>query len=159
AIAGVLTAGGLVVFLAYLSRLYKPIKDLSKMTDTLSKAAVAFERIGEIMRTESQEVDKRGARPAPRVTGAIAFEGVSFGYDEGRPILQDVSLQIEPGQTAALVGLTGSGKSTLLSLIPRFYDPEQGTIQIDGQPIQGYTLKSLRDQISMVLQESVLFRT
>jgi ATP-binding cassette subfamily B protein len=158
-INGELTAGGLVVFIAYLSRLYKPIKDLSKMTDTLSKAAVAFERIGEILRTESQVADRPDARPAPAFAGLIALDHVTFGYTTEQPILKDVSLVIEPGQAAALVGLTGSGKSTLISMIPRFYDPQSGVIRIDDQPIQNYTVKSLRDQISVVLQESVLFRT
>lgn len=156
---GELTAGGLIVFLAYLSRLYKPIKDLSKMTDTLSKAAVAFERIAEILRTDAQVTDRPDASPAPAFKGLIALDHVSFGYDAERPILKDVSLVIEPGQNAALVGLTGSGKSTLISLIPRFYDPQSGVIRIDDRPLQDYTLKSLRDQISVVLQESVLFRT
>jgi subfamily B ATP-binding cassette protein MsbA len=158
-LSGELTAGGLVVFVAYLSRLYKPIKDLSKMTDTLSKAAVAFERIGEILRTESQVADRPDARPAPAFAGSIALDHVTFGYTTEQPILKDVSLVIEPGQAAALVGLTGSGKSTLISMIPRFYDPQSGVIRIDNTPIQEYTVKSLRDQIAVVLQESVLFRT
>jgi ATP-binding cassette, subfamily B, bacterial len=146
------------VFVAYLSRLYKPIKDLSQMTDTLSKAAVAFERIAEILRTESQVVDRPDAKPAPAFKGRIAIDQVTFGYTPETPILKDVSLAIEPGQSAALVGLTGSGKSTLLSLIPRFYDPLAGQIRIDDRPIEDFTLKSMRDQISIVLQESVLFR-
>jgi ATP-binding cassette, subfamily B, bacterial len=155
---GELTPGDLIVFVAYLGRLYKPIKDLSKMTDTLSKAAVSFERIGEIMRTESAVADKPDARPAPALNGLIAVDQVTFGYSAENPILKDVSLVIQPGQSAALVGLTGSGKSTLLSMIPRFYDPLAGQIRIDDRPIQDFTLKSLRDQISIVLQESVLFR-
>jgi ATP-binding cassette subfamily B protein len=157
-IGGELSAGSLIVFLAYLGRLYKPIKDLSKMTDTLSKVAVSFERIGEILRTDSQVVDRPDSRPAPAFSGLIALDRVTFGYDGAQPILNDVSLVIQPGQAAALVGLTGSGKSTLLSLIPRFYDPQAGVIRIDDRPVQEYTLKSLRDQISVVLQESVLFR-
>jgi ATP-binding cassette subfamily B protein len=156
---GTLTAGSLIVFLAYLNRLYKPIKDLSKMTDTLSKASVSFERIAEILRTESQVGDHPDARPAPPFNGLISLEGVTFGYTPERPILKEVSLLIQPGQAAALVGLTGSGKSTLIGLIPRFYDPQGGVIRIDDRPLQDYTLKSLRDQISVVLQESVLFRT
>jgi ATP-binding cassette subfamily B protein len=154
-----LTAGSLIVFIAYLSRLYKPIKDLSKMTDTLSKAAVAFERIGELMQAETQTIDKPGACEAPPFQGAITFDRITFGYEAQRPILNDISFAIEPGQNAALVGLTGSGKSTLLSLIPRFYDPQAGQIRFDETPIECYTLRSLRDQISIVLQESVLFRT
>jgi subfamily B ATP-binding cassette protein MsbA len=158
-LSNTLTAGSLIVFIAYLSRLYKPIKDLSKMTDTLSKAAVAFERIGELMQAETQTIDRPGACDAPPFKGAITFDRITFGYDAQRPILNDISFAIEPGQNAALVGLTGSGKSTLLSLIPRFYDPQAGQIRFDETPIECYTLRSLRDQISIVLQESVLFRT
>jgi len=156
---GSLTSGALLVFVLYLGRLYKPMKDLSKMTDTLSKSAVAFERIGEVLRTDSQVVEKPDAAIAPRFTGRIEIDRVTFGYDPDRPAIDDVSLAIEPGQAAAFVGLTGSGKSTLISLIPRFYDPQAGEIRIDGRPVADYTLKSLRDQISFVLQEAVLFRT
>ncbi len=128
------------------------------MTDTLSKASVAFERVAEILRTESQVVDRPDAKKAPAFRGKIEIDNVTFGYSPERPILKDVSLEIQPGQSAALVGLTGSGKSTLLSLLPRFYDPLAGQIRFDGHPIQDYNLKSLRDQISIVLQELVLFR-
>ncbi len=155
---GTLTAGALIVFVLYLGRLYKPMKDLSKMTDTLSKSLVAFERIGELMRTESEVVERPGAPAAPPFKGRIELDHVTFGYDGARPILKDVNLAIEPGQTAALVGLTGSGKSTLISLIPRFYDPQAGDVRIDGQSVSEYTLKSVRDQVAFVLQEAVLFR-
>ena len=157
-LSNTLTAGDLIVFVAYLGRLYKPIKDLSKMTDTLSKASVAFERVAEILRMDSQVIDRPDAKEAPAFRGHIQVDHVTFGYSPERPILKDVSLDIQPGQSAALVGLTGSGKSTLLSLLPRFYDPLAGQIRVDGRPTQDYTLYSLRKQISIVLQESVLFR-
>jgi subfamily B ATP-binding cassette protein MsbA len=157
-LAGYLSSGALLVFVLYLGKMYKPMKDLSKMADTLSKAAVGFERIAEILNVERQVRDVAGARPAPPLRGRIEFEHVQFGYAPDRPVLSDVSLVVEPGQRAALVGLTGSGKSTLIGLIPRLYDARGGRILIDGRDIRSYTLKSLRDQVSVVLQEPVLFR-
>ena len=154
---GSLTAGALLVFVMYLGKMYKPMKDLSKMTDTLSKAAVGFERIGEILSVERQIRDLPGARPAPPFAGGIAFEHVRFGYTPEQPVLRDVNLIVEPGQRAALVGLTGSGKSTLIGLIPRLYDVLGGGISIDGHDVRSYTLESLRRQCSFVLQEAVLF--
>jgi len=154
-----LTAGALLVFVIYLGKMYKPMKDLSKMTDTLSKAAVGFERIGEILGIERQVRDLPGARPAPPFAGRIAFEHVGFGYLDERPVLKDVSLAIEPGQRAALVGLTGSGKSTLIGLIARLYDAQSGRVCVDGQDVRSYTLESLRRQVSFVLQDTMLFHT
>ncbi len=155
---GGLTAGALLVFLLYLAKMYKPMKDLSKMTDTLSKAAIAFERVGEIMAEEGAVRDLPGAVPAPRLTGQIAFAHVQFGYAADVPVLKDVDFRIEAGQRAALVGLTGSGKSTLLGLIPRLYDVVGGNVCIDNRDVRSYTLQSLREQVSVVLQEPVLFR-
>jgi ATP-binding cassette subfamily B protein len=154
-----LTAGALLVFILYLGKMYKPMKDLSKMTDTLSKAAVSFERIGEILAIESQVRDLPGARPAPPFKGRIEFANVTFGYMPGRPVLEGLDLIVEPGQRAALVGLTGSGKSTLIGLIPRLYDATGGRVSIDGHDVRNYTLASLRSQVSFVLQEAVLFRS
>ena len=153
-----LTSGALLVFVLYLGKLYKPMKDLSKTTDTLSKAAVSFERIGEILALESQVRDRPGARPAPRFTGVIEFANVTFGYSPDHLVLKGVDLAIEEGQRAALVGLTGSGKSTLIGLIARLYDTLGGSISIDGRDVRQYTLESLREQVSFVLQEPVLFR-
>jgi ATP-binding cassette subfamily B protein len=158
-LSGTLTAGALLVFVLYLGKMYKPMKDLSKMTDTWSKASVGLERIGEILRTESDIQDTAGAQPAPRFRGRIEFDHVRFGYATGHPVLQDVSLVVEPGQRAAVVGLTGSGKSTLFGLIARLYDVRGGRITIDGGDIRGYTLDSLRPQVSFVLQEALLFHT
>ena len=157
-IADRLTPGALLVFVFYLGKMYKPMKDLSKMSDTLSKAAVSFERIGEILAIESQVREAPDARPAPAFKGRIEFARVAFGYVPDRPVLTDVSLVVEPGQRAAIVGLTGSGKSTLIGLIPRMYDALGGEITIDGVNIRRYTLDSLRRQVSFVLQDAVLFR-
>src|SRR3954471_47423 len=156
-LAGQLTPGALVVFLLYLGKMYKPMRDLSKMTDTVSKASVSLERIREILETESGVRDVPHARKASRFKGRIAFDKVSFAYAADHTILQDVSFEIEPGQVAAFVGPTGGGKSTIINLVARFYDPVSGTVSIDGTDLRRYTMKSVRDQISFVLQETLLF--
>jgi ATP-binding cassette subfamily B protein len=156
-LAGQLTAGALVVFLLYLGKMYKPMRDLSKMTDTISKAAVGFERIREVLETESGMRDLPGARRAKRFKGKIEFDKVSFGYNPDQLILKDLSFEIEPGQVAAFVGPTGGGKTTIISLVARFYDPLSGEVKIDGTNIRNYTMKSLRQQVSFVLQETLLF--
>jgi ATP-binding cassette, subfamily B, bacterial len=157
-ISGRLSAGALIVFVLYLGKMYKPMKDLSKMTDTLSRAVVGLDRIGELLGTESKVTDLPGARPAPAFAGAVEFSHVTFGYLPGRPVLEDVCLRVRPGQSVALVGPSGSGKSTLIGLVPRLYDVWHGRILIDGHDIRDYTLASLREQVSFVLQDPVLFR-
>jgi subfamily B ATP-binding cassette protein MsbA len=156
---GGLSAGSLVVFILYLGKMYKPMQELSKMTDTYSKAAVGYERILEVLQTERDVKDVRGAIRAPRFKGEIEFEHVAFAYDPNSPILKDVSFKIEPGQVAALVGPTGAGKTSIISLIARFYDPVSGVVKIDGKDIRRYKQKSLRQQISFVLQETMLFHS
>jgi len=153
-----MTAGSLLVFLLYLGKMYKPMRDLSKMTDTMSKAAVGYERIRAVIETEDTISNLPGARQAPDFKGAIEFDHVYFAYDSGYGTLNDINLRIEPGQLAALVGPTGAGKTTIASLIGRFYDPQKGIVKIDGQDVRRYRLKSLRRQISFVLQETLLFR-
>jgi subfamily B ATP-binding cassette protein MsbA len=157
ALAGRLSAGVLIVFLLYLGKMYKPMRDLSKMTDTVSKAVVGFERIKEVLDMDSAIRDMRGAKRAPKFKGRISFDHVTFSYGE-KEVLKDVSFEIKPGQVAAIVGPSGTGKTTLVSLIPRFYDPIRGKVCIDGTDVRQYKLKSLRDQISFVLQETLLFR-
>ena len=158
ALAGELSAGVLIVFLMYLGKMYKPMRDLSKMTDTVSKAMVGYERIQEVLDIESLVRDVPGARRAPTFTGQIEFNKVSFSYGADKPILKDVSFTIEAGQVAAIVGPSGAGKTTIVSLIPRFYDPTSGQVVIQGADIRRYQLKSLRDQMSFVLQDTLLFR-
>jgi subfamily B ATP-binding cassette protein MsbA len=155
--AGQLTGGSLVVFLLYLGKMYKPMRDLSKMTDTVSKAGVGFERIREILQTESEVHDLPRARRAQGFKAEIEFDKVSFGYSADQLILKDVSFRIEPGQVAAFVGPTGGGKTTIINLVARFYDPLSGKVKIDGTDIRGFTIKSLREQISFVLQDTLLF--
>ena len=156
--AGQLTSGELLVFLLYLGKMYQPMRALSKMTDTISKAQVGWERIREILENETQVRDLPGAKRAPRFKGKIDFDHVEFSYDGGQPILNDLSLQIKPGQLAALVGPTGAGKTTIVSLLPRFYEIKSGDIRIDGTDIRRFKQQSLREQISFVLQETLLFR-
>jgi ATP-binding cassette subfamily B protein len=157
ALRGELSAGVLVVFLLYLGKMYKPIRELSKMTDSVSKAMVGYERIQEVLKIEAAVKDAPRARRAPRFKGKIEFEHVNFAYDDKTTVLKDVSFTIEPGQVAAIVGPSGTGKTTIISLIPRFYDPQSGTVKIDGTDIGSYTLKSEREQISFVLQDTLLF--
>ena len=154
---GTLSAGSLVLFVWYLGKMYKPMRDLSKMTDAYSKAAVGYERIREVLETDHQVKDLPGARRAPEFRGSIELENVSFSYGTNCKILKQVNLIIEPGQKAALVGPTGAGKTTIISLIPRFYDPDVGSVKIDGVDVRLFHLKSLRQQISLVLQETLLF--
>lgn len=156
---GQLTAGSLVIFLLYLGKLYKPMRDLSKTTDSLSKALIGFERIKEIVGAEGQVRDSPRAVTAPRFKGEVEFDHVFFHYRDDRPVLRDVSFHIRSGEFAAFVGPTGAGKSTIISLIARFYSQSTGRVLIDGKDIRHFTLKSVRDQISFVLQETVLFRT
>jgi subfamily B ATP-binding cassette protein MsbA len=156
-LGGMLSVGSLIIFIFYLEKMYKPMQDLSKMTDTYSKAAAGYERIREVLDTDSQIKDIHGARPAPRFKGAIEFEHVSFAYQPDTPVLKNVSLAIKPGRVAALVGPTGAGKTTIISLIARFYEPDSGLVKIDNVDIRRFRQKSLRSQISFVLQDTVLF--
>jgi ATP-binding cassette subfamily B protein len=157
-LAGQISSGALIVFILYLGKMYKPMRELSKMTDTVSKASIGFERIREVLQTESEVRDLPGARPAPPFRGRIEFERVSFDYDPERPVLRGIEMKIAAGEFVALVGPTGGGKSTLMSLIPRFYDPTAGSVNIDGADVRSFTLESLRGQVSYVLQETYLFR-
>ena len=157
ALHGQILPGTLVLFIFYLAGMYKPMRDLSKMTDTVSKAIIGYERIQEVLDIESKVRDLPRARRAPRFKGKIEFDKVTFGYDAEHPVLKNINLKIQPGQVAAIVGPSGVGKSTLVNMIARFYDPDSGAVKIDGVDIRNYTLKSLRDQISFVLQEALLF--
>ena len=157
AMSGRLLPGSMVVFVFYLGKMYKPMQDISKTMDSYSKADTGFERIQEILRSDDEIRDERGARRAPRFRGEIDFEHVDFAYKEGEPILSDVNLHVDQGTMAALVGPTGAGKTTIINLIARFYDPIAGVVKIDGTDIKHFTQKSLRGQISFVLQDTVLF--
>ena len=155
---GAMSIGELTVYLAYLNKFFKPVKDLATTTNAIAQAAVGAERIRGILDTDTDIREKDDGLEPETLAGDIEFENVAFGYDPTNPILTDVSFKIKPGQFVGIVGPTGSGKSTVVSLIPRFYDLQAGSIRIDGQSVADYKLKPLRDQIGYVLQETVLFR-
>jgi len=156
-VSGAMTVGALTVFLAYLSKFFKPVQDLAKMTNTIAQTAVGLERINTILSADDVIPEKPDARDPPTLTGAVAFEHVAFGYDADTPVLKDVSFSVKPGQVIGVVGGTGSGKSTIVSLIPRFYDPTGGRVLLDGIDVRDMKLHPLRKQIGFVLQETVLF--
>ncbi len=154
-----LTLGELVAFSTYLAQLVQPVRRLGTIIPALAQAGAAGERVFEILDTESEVRDAPNAQPLPPVRGHVQFEHVSFAYFRRHRVLEDVTFQALPGQVIALLGATGSGKSTIINLIPRFYDPTEGRILIDGCDIRNVTLNSLRDQIGIVLQETTLFAT
>ncbi len=156
--AGSLTPGELYVFTYYVKNLVGPLRDLAKQSSKIAKGKVGLERVAEVLELEPAVMQAPFARPAPPLKGRIAFEGVSFAYKPGRPVLEGVSFRAEPGQVVALVGRSGAGKSTVLSLLPRLYDPTAGRILLDGHDIRDFELDSLRDQISVVLQDSILLQ-
>jgi ABC-type multidrug transport system fused ATPase/permease subunit len=157
-LAGAMTVGALTVYLSYLNKFFKPVKDLATTTNAIAQAAVGVERIRAILETDTIIPEKADAIDAPPIRGEIVFENVAFAYDIANPVLQDVSFTIKPGQLVGIVGPTGSGKSTVVSLLPRFYDPIKGTVKIDGHDVRDLKLKSLREQIGYVLQDTALFR-
>ncbi|HEV2016804.1 MAG TPA: ABC transporter ATP-binding protein [Gemmatimonadaceae bacterium] len=156
-LAGELTTGDVVVFFAYVTNLYAPIKALSRLWYSLNRATIGIERIGEVMELAYDVTDRAGARPVRRLSGQIEFRDVSFAYDPSREVLSRIRLSIAPGERLAIVGATGAGKSTLASLIPRLYDPTAGAVLMDGKDLRTFTVQSLRDQVSMVLQDALLF--
>jgi ATP-binding cassette, subfamily B, bacterial len=157
ALRGDLTTGDVVVFFTYINSFFKPVRGIGDYSFTYNRATVGAERIAEVLSVQTELADRKGARPAPKLQGALTFRAVSFEYEPGRPVLHDVNLEIAPGQKVAIVGATGAGKSTLVSLVPRFYDPTEGMVLVDGKDLRDFTLLSLREQISLVLQDSLLF--
>jgi ATP-binding cassette subfamily B protein len=156
--ASTVDVGTLVLFLTYLKMLYQPMRDLSKLTTLASNAASGAERIQEVLDQAPEVLDSGVAYNVPqRLKGEITFEKVFFGYVRNRYVLKGINLHIPAGRKVALVGYSGSGKTTLAKLIPRFYPLEQGSIKIDGVPLDQYPLQVLRQNVSMVLQESILF--
>ena len=157
ALKGLLTPGDLLVFVAYINNLYRPIKDLGKIWAKFSRARASAERIGDVFAIEPEIQDFPDAIEAPQLRGEIAFDHVTFGYDQGARILDDVSLSIRAGERVALIGASGAGKSTLVSLLLRLYEPQGGAIRIDGRNLAAYTRESLRREIGIVLQDTILF--
>jgi ATP-binding cassette, subfamily B, multidrug efflux pump len=154
---GSLSVGELVAFSTYLGQLIQPVRRLGTIIPAVAEAAAAGDRVFEILDAAPEVRDEPGAAPLPPVRGAVRFEAVSFAYFGRHRVLRDITFEARPGQVVALLGATGSGKSTIINLLPRFYDPTAGRITIDGHDIRHVTLASLRDQISIVLQESTLF--
>lgn len=157
-LAGAMTVGALTVYLSCLTKFFKPVRDLATTTNAIAQAAVGVDRVRAILETDTILPERPDAIAAEFFKGGIAFEHVSFGYTPDAPVLKDISFAIEPGQTVGIVGPTGSGKSTVVSLIPRFYDPVNGTIKIDGRDVRDYKINALREHIGYVLQDTVLFR-
>ena len=158
-LAGTLTLGSLLVFSAYLLMLYQPLESLTYTTWAMEGASSGAKRCFEVLDRQDDVVDSPSAIAISSAKGAIAFSAVSFGYAEDRPVLRDIDLRIDPNQIVGLVGGTGAGKSTLLSLVPRFYDPTTGSITLDGRDLREITKKTLRAQIALVLQDTLLFST
>ncbi len=156
-LAGQLTVGSILVFIAYLGSLYGPLDTLMYTSMTINYAAGSGRRVMEVLDTAQEVEDHPDATSLPTVKGHVRIENVTFGYEANRTILKNISVEALPGETIAIVGPTGAGKSTLVSLIPRFFDPQEGKVQIDGADIRDIKLNSLRKNIGIVLQEPFLF--
>jgi ATP-binding cassette subfamily B protein len=153
---GRLTVGGVLVFLAYLTALYGPLEALMYAPSTTQGAAGSARRVMEVLETRREVDDRPGAEALVQPAGHVRIEQVTFGYEPGRPVLHDVSFEVKPGETVAIIGVTGAGKSTLASLIPRFHDAWSGRVSVDGIDVRDLQLKSLRSQVAVVLQEPFL---
>ena len=158
-ISGVLTLGSLLVFSAYLLMLYQPLESLTYTAWAMEGATAGARRCFEVLDRADDVVDAPDAKEIDETSGALGFQSVAFSYGSERPVLLDIDLSISPNQIVALVGGTGAGKSTLLSLVPRFYDPNSGTVTLDGHDLRAITKKSLRAKIAIVLQDTLLFST
>ena len=156
---GEMTAGALVAFLTYAVNLANPVKRLARVYGNLQRAMAAVDRVFAVIDLPEPIRDKEGAKELPKIEGHVKVEHVTFGYKEGVNALEDVSLEVKPGQMIAFVGPSGAGKSTIANLIPRFYEINGGEISIDGQDIRDVTVASLREQIGIVPQETMLFST
>jgi ATP-binding cassette subfamily B protein/subfamily B ATP-binding cassette protein MsbA len=154
---GRLSLGSLLVFLAYLTTLQGQLKTFTGISATLAETGAGIDRVLEMLDADLEIKDRPGALALPPVAGAVRLEGVVFGYEPGRPVLRDVSLEALPGETVAIVGPSGAGKTTLVSLIARFFDPWEGRVLVDGRDVREVRLASLRRQIGLVLQEAFLF--
>jgi ATP-binding cassette subfamily B protein/subfamily B ATP-binding cassette protein MsbA len=157
---GALSVGSLLVFLSYVAALYSPMETLAYLSASFAAASARARRVMEVLDADQEVHDRPGAvvlGPERRdQAGVIRLENVSFGYEPGRPVLHDISLEVQPGETIALVGPTGAGKTTLASLIPRFFDPWTGRVTLDGRDIRDIQLESLRREIGLVLQDPFL---
>lgn len=156
-INGDLTAGSLVAFLVYAVNISNPVKRLTRVVGSIQKALAAAQRVFDVLDMKEEIAEIPGAKALPQIEGSVEFKDVSFAYDKGEPVLKDVSFKAEPGEVIAIVGPSGAGKSTIANLLPRFYDTTSGSISIDGNNIAEVKVASLREQVGIVPQETVLF--
>jgi ATP-binding cassette subfamily B protein len=154
---GSLTLGSFTAFTAYMWQFYGPVESLCHLNNRFQRAATSAERVFEVLDTQPDVADASTAIVVPRIQGRVEFRDVTFSYDSGKPVLEDLNFTVEPGEMIGLAGHSGAGKSTLINLICRFYDVQEGAILVDGQDIRNYNMKSMRDQIGVVLQEPFLF--
>src|SRR5204863_5682230 len=154
-----LTVGNLVLVMAYLQQLYEPLQTISKKAGSMQSALASAERVFSLLDQAPDLVEAHHARPLKRAAGAIAFRDVWFSYDGDDPVLRDISFKLEPNTSVGVAGTTGAGKTTLVNLLARFYDPTVGRIELDGIDLREYRIADLRAQLSIVLQEPVLFST
>ncbi|MEA2248878.1 MAG: ATP-binding cassette, subfamily bacterial, partial [Solirubrobacteraceae bacterium] len=155
---GDLSLGGLLAFMAFTSRLYGPIRGITKLVNTFYSASAAAERLIEVLDERPEVSDRPGARRLSRARGVVEVRDVSYRYPEARAdAVSDVSFEVAPGETVALVGASGAGKSTIAKLLLRFHDPDRGSVAIDGHDVRGVTLESLRDNVAVLLQETLVF--
>ena len=158
-IGGTMTLGTLATFVTYLIAFYQPIEQLSMVNRSIQQALAASERIFQFLDEPTEVLEKPDAHDLHAVQGAVTFEQVGFAYNPGVPVLKDINIAAQPGETIALVGHTGSGKTTIANLIPRFFDPQEGRVALDGQDVRDLTLDSVRRSLAMVIQETFLFGT
>jgi ATP-binding cassette subfamily B protein len=156
-INGTLTIGVLFAFMSYIGRFFWPIESLSQFWNQVQSAMAAAERVFHIMDTEIEVSEKPDALELTQIEGRITYEDMTFSYEEGLPVLQDINLEIEPNTTVALVGPTGAGKTTMINLLYRFYDPQEGRITIDGRDLRDLNIESMRSHMAIVLQDPILF--
>jgi len=154
---GTITIGLLVAFSGYLSMFWRPVMNISNFYNILVSNMSGAERIFEILDIEAAIKDKEGAIPLPRIKGEVTFKNVTFGYEDGQKVLENINLQVKPGESIALVGPTGAGKTSIINLIGRFFEAQEGEILIDGYNVKEITMESLRSQMGLVLQDTFLF--
>ena len=154
---GKTTPGSLIAFLVYAVNISNPIKRITRVIGHMQRALAAAQRVFNVLDLPEEVTDMPGAKPLPPVKGAVSFEHVSFSYNPGEEIIHDLSLSVQPGQVIGVVGPSGAGKSTIASLLPRFYNVDSGVIRVDGVDIATVTLDSLREQVGIVPQETLLF--
>ena len=157
-LAGKMTLGSLMAFLAYLAMFYAPLSTLSQLTTWLTSFMTGCQRVFELLDTPTETNDPAQPEPLPQVRGEIRFDNVSFGYERHRPVLKEVDFTIRPGEKIGIVGHSGSGKTTLVNLISRFYDVDSGRVLLDGVDVRDLSTSDLRRNVGVVLQEPFLFR-